>query len=612
MNMRRLSLLTVVIVSAFVHFSARADWLTNGNVVHSPHNPWQNLLDLAPDNRGGAFVVYSNGGGDAYLDHFTAGGNLAPGFPPSLMASPASRGDHYSVDPIAVVSDGGSDCYVLTFASVPCRAGAHCNTAGQIFISRQGPDGAVVPGWPDQGVAVEIPFVSRAIRGSVCAVSDGSRGVFVAWTSPPPPPYSEAPNRLFVQSVGPDGTRRWGDDGIELGPEWSHHVSPAILPDGHGGAFVLWGGRKSTTDPAQIVIQHLDPERSSADGNDVVVVSSGSYHAITKVTVVPIDGAGVLVGWSAAISPSRQGVFVRGVSKNGLPLGKDDVRLADVDADQDQLCMAPAHGGDAFVAWRDTRSGSASAIYAQKLTREGKAAWDPSGVAIATGAYAKDSPVIAEDGAGGCYVAWADLRPDGELFATRLDRRGFRERGWPENGALVSQWPLGDWGWNPYPGSPARELEIIATGRGEAILGWVDSRGPIDQTVVGPIEEAVVTLLMRDGPAAAGNGSSGRRSETARPTAQSNQVVANGLEIERVAPNPVRDHLLVHFAASPAEDAELSIHDLAGRSVASIQVRGTSGRQEVQVSTRELKPGVYWLRLSQGTRVERTRIVVVK
>jgi len=32
----------------------------------------------------------------------------------------------------------------------------------------------------------------------------------------------------------------------------------------------------------------------------------------------------------------------------------------------------------------------------------------------------------------------------------------------------------------------------------------------------------------------------------------------------------------------------------------------------VQVSTRELKPGVYWLRLSQGTRVERTRIVVVK
>jgi hypothetical protein len=77
--------------------------------------------------------------------------------------------------------------------------------------------------------------------------------------------------------------------------------------------------------------------------------------------------------------------------------------------------------------------------------------------------------------------------------------------------------------------------------------------------------------------------------------------------------NPTRgDRLAVRFALPTAERAQLELFDLSGRRIASRQVSGP-GRQEVALGEgRRMGPGVYFIQLTQGPQVARTRVVVIE
>lgn len=85
------------------------------------------------------------------------------------------------------------------------------------------------------------------------------------------------------------------------------------------------------------------------------------------------------------------------------------------------------------------------------------------------------------------------------------------------------------------------------------------------------------------------------------------------LRLEGAQPNPSREPLKVAFVLPNAQPASLEVLDLAGRRIVRRQVGSLgAGRHVVELSgQRALSPGVYVLRLIQGTRSQTARVVVI-
>jgi hypothetical protein len=130
-----------------------------------------------------------------------------------------------------------------------------------------------------------------------------------------------------------------------------------IVPDGQGGAIVVWTDLR----------------------ND-----AGDIYALR------VRGDGTLApGWSAG---GRIVAALRGVQH--LPQ------------------IAPDGLGGAYIAWVDMRDDPAGDLYAVHLAPIGSAApgWPVGGLAVAGGAGGILNPRITADGAGGAYLTWADTR----------------------------------------------------------------------------------------------------------------------------------------------------------------------------------------------------------
>ena len=89
--------------------------------------------------------------------------------------------------------------------------------------------------------------------------------------------------------------------------------------------------------------------------------------------------------------------------------------------------------------------------------------------------------------------------------------------------------------------------------------------------------------------------------------------VRDGLGIEWLSGNPVRDRMRFALTTEFAGDAELAVGDLSGRVHARHTVTSrVAGREIIDLGTaRGLQPGAYWLRVSQHGRVHSMRVVVL-
>jgi len=92
-------------------------------------------------------------------------------------------------------------------------------------------------------------------------------------------------------------------------------------------------------------------------------------------------------------------------------------------------------------------------------------------------------------------------------------------------------------------------------------------------------------------------------------------VVPDGLAafaLERVRPNPApASRLVISFSLPVSAPARLEMFDVRGRRVAVQEVGGQAGRNSVRLSTVRLAPGIYMLRLTQGSDARTQRVTVV-
>lgn len=87
----------------------------------------------------------------------------------------------------------------------------------------------------------------------------------------------------------------------------------------------------------------------------------------------------------------------------------------------------------------------------------------------------------------------------------------------------------------------------------------------------------------------------------------------HGLALDDIRPNPAGSTFTVDYSLGEGGAARLEMVDIAGRTVRRIELSPAgSGSREIQIATpRGLRPGVYWLRLTQSGRDVRRSVVVL-
>ncbi len=581
--------------------AAKGDWLPSGTHVgggrlqYGPH--------VVADDSGGAYIGWGSRMPETWVQRFTVDGNRAPGWP-AYFTPPHQPGAMNVLTLVAPDHEGG--VYVLSLITGE-RCTAHCSVEpGRFWVQRFTSAGAFAPGWSALGTLVEERYFHPPCPDVVIA-SEGKRGLIVAW--------SASADSFRLQSISPEGARRWGDNGLPVRRSGMDPVPPALIGDGQGGVFAFWAGRTGSGQGA-IIGQHVLESGELSWGAEGRVVSkpSGASAGFTPLSprAVPdgaADGSGAIVCW-----PGKRGadvhLFATRVTRGGGLPWQDDVPVCSAPGDKSRLSVVAASSGGALVAWVDSRRAFYGDVYAQRLTLGGRTPWTDDGVHVGAAGWRCYELALAGDGAGGGYVAWDDDRPDGMLFAKRLTSEGVTASGWPDNGAVVCDRRV-CW---------VDVVYMAGLRGGGAITAWEDIRHMPPPDGVCGVEQSFAMRLDPTGPAVAATGASvAATPESPLPEAASvtgaPEAPASGLHgvpAFGLATSPRGAGVLLSLP--DAEPATLELFDVAGRRLWSREV-GSLGAGEHTVGVGDgarLPVGVYLARLRQGAQAATARIVVIR
>ncbi|HEY6866500.1 MAG TPA: T9SS type A sorting domain-containing protein [Candidatus Eisenbacteria bacterium] len=636
-----------------------ADWPTEGlPVCSAPHD--QLNPAIAPDGLGGCFIAWQDHRDglqfDIYLQHVTTSGALAPGWPENGLAVCTAAGDQ--IDP-QVVADGFGGA-ILTWSDA--RDGAP-----HIYAQRVAASGAIAAGWIADGVPVCLADVGQETPS---AAPDGAGGAIIAWADGRNHEWDIAAQHVLGSGVVDPG---WPVNGELVCAAVGDQRHPRALPDGGGGAFVLWGDQRAVSQVGcggypfchDVFLERILPDGSLAPGwtlwgNPV----SPLVGFKDSERMVPDGAGGVLVGWiDSSFGMVAQRFGPGGVTVPGWP------------SEGAVLCaagsifgsgIAPDGQGGAIAAWNigDVVRG----VRARHVRANGLPLGDPCGAVLTPSAGYIDDPSIVADGAGGAFVVWTDVNLFNNLAGLRITDAGLPAPGWPAGGMAIG------------PGAGRQVTPVIAAdGFGGALCAWIDyrnshtsvSNADIYAQLLGPggataIEIALASAEVREGlvrvewfsAAGAGITATVYRSSVAgewealghvltdgsgRMAYEDRTVSAGGRYGYRVGvqeaggehfygetwvdvpaaagalwlrsgPNPSRGALTASFNLPGGGPARLEVFDAAGRCVVSrdVGVLGPGPHALTLGEAPHLLSGIYMIRLTQGGRSASARGVIVR
>jgi hypothetical protein len=289
--------------------------------------------------------------------------------------------------------------------------------------------------------------------------SDARGGSIMAWLD-----YRNGNSDIYAQRMRSTGHPAWTSNGIPICTLSHIQNSPAIVPDGHGGAIIVWVDYR-TNDVADIYAQRVDSSGNALwTANGVPVCTAQNEQ--TEPVIVADGVGGVIAAWIDKRNSSPEtDIYAQRISEAGAMMwAANGVAVCTATDYQLSPTVASDGNGSAIIAWEDWRSGMAD-LYAQRVTPGGTVGWASGGVALCTAAASQILPVAVADNSGGAIVTWVDRRGGSfaDIYAQRIDSTGSLV--WDPAGVTVSA------GYNDqvYPSA-------CTDGAGGAIVAWQDYR----------------------------------------------------------------------------------------------------------------------------------------
>jgi len=427
------------------------------------------------DGTGGAFVLWEDSGvGVIRTQRLDMTGNAL------WSTGVVSTSPAYQASPSAV-SDGSGGVLV---AWIDGRNGG-CDSISQLncALSAQHLDGSGAKLWGDDGVAISSRAAYPAAN-RFAMIADNTGGAYLAWSS------GQDTYRccsIYMQHVTGDGRTLWVSNGIRIGElptviTGPGVTGPRLIPDGEGGAIVVWWNQQFADGTWVMTAQRIDAVGHAAWGDDVTLPFPAPGHS--NFDAISDGAGGVILGVQLNDVPGSHAthLYLQRISAGGQPLwgGQGALASSQVGEQTSPALVADQQGG-AFVAWSlyDQNAESNNRVGIAHLSRTGNALWPTEVIVTATSA-GQLAPRLASDGNGGVIVGWDDCRSAGasdcastyDLYTQHLDREGRRvwnEEGFPVATAKNNQGV--DYGAEKRPG-----FEMIPDGAGGILFLWPDGR----------------------------------------------------------------------------------------------------------------------------------------
>jgi len=546
--------------------SASAAWPAdpNVNVPLCTATGDQFYPTIVSDGAGGVIVTwmdYRNGNYDIYAQRISATGAvqwLASG----VALCTATGTQQYPT----IVSDGAGGAIVTWY---DYRNGTNYD----IYVQRISADGTIQ--WTDDGVAL-----CTAAGGQLnpTVVSDGAGGAIVTWFD-----YrSGGTSDIYAQRISAGGSVQWAANGVALCTAGGTQQYPTIVSDGAGGAIVTWFDPRSGTSNTDIYAQRISATGVVQWLANGVALCTAAFRQDYP-TIVSDGAGGAIVTWYDYRSGTNYDIYIQRISADGtIQWTADGVALCAATGTQWVPTIVSDGAGGAIVTWYDQRSGNWD-IYAQRIAASSAVSWTADGVALCTATGEQSYPTIASDGAGGAIVTWYDYRSGTsyDIYAQRIAAGGSVQ--WVANGVALCTAT----GTQQYP-------TIVSDGGSGAIVTWYDNRsGNYDIYAQRVQANGQLGGDVTDVPGEA-------------PLA---------FALDPVRPNPSRGGALtVRFTLASAAAASLELLDVAGRRIGAREVGSLgAGRHALDLGEgRRFAPGLYLVRLTQGTSSRATKVMVLE
>jgi len=647
---------------------ARAGWTANGVPV-SPSDFDQADVALVADGVGGAIVAWaqpldasSYGTPVARLD---AGGTMVPGFPAIAWTGGAPFHD------LALAADGTGGAYIAADL-----------TSLFLRLLRIHGDGSIPAGWgtgihlmyaSDSAPAGSLAGGARTLRTQngwlPMLAPDGTGGVIAGWTAE----TGGANDIARATRIAADATfvPGWGSHGGAAGLPGYYTDHTSVCADPAGGVWVSYASWTAST--PRVVVGHVPPNGATTA---VSFASSDATDSQDGSTVVPDGSGGAFVVWlhqgpSAVPEVRAQHLLADGTYAGGWPAAglvvcsspTEAGTIAHFDATYAfyRESAVPDGAGGLYVAWTDHRASATDGdVYAQHVLGDGTLApgWPVDGLAVCTAAGDQRQPVAAADGQGGLLLAWQDARgADRDITVQRLDAAGNAAPNWPAGGLPLCT-ATGD----------QVEPRIVTDGAAGAIVAWTDGRGPRTQVyaarvtydaavavlaalVRGEYSDDAIRLAWQVTPgatvrlerrtastgwlphatlAAGGDGTVAYADRDVVPGERYGYRLVLGagavageawieapagarpaFAIDVPAPNPARGAARVTFTLPDGAAARLEVFDVRGRRVYAEDV-GARGAGGHVAALPAFAPGLYVVRLTRAGRAVSSRLAVIR
>ena len=320
-----------------------------------------------------------------------------------------------------------------------------------IYVQRL--DAAGTPLWNAAGVAIcRAPNDQSGPK----LVADGAGGAIIAWSD-----GRSGTGDIYAQRINAAGTPQWSADGVAVCDASDNQGGVELIPDGSGGAVVIWTDFRTAATTAQdVYVQRINASGGSSwSANGVALCTAAGNQTGTK--LLPDGSGGALIAWQ----DNRTGtldVYAHRISGSGtLAWNTDGVPVCTAPGPQFNAQLTTDGAAGALVSWQDQRTGSAD-VYAQRLDETGNTLWAADGVGVATAPDADASPSLVSV-AGGAAITWQAVKPSGDsdVYAKRVGVTGNLDA---PNAVCTA----------PHLQGPPR---LIADGAGGAIITWHDDRG---------------------------------------------------------------------------------------------------------------------------------------
>jgi hypothetical protein len=255
--------------------------------------------------------------------------------------------------------------------------------------------------WSPGGIVIWDRYADFKYITDLEIVPVGSGQYVLVWTA-----VLDNVRSIFAQKIDSSGNVLWSGFGEGITDGTSYVATPAIVPDGSGGAIVFW--EEASGEYGDIYAQRLNPDGIPLwyDTGVPVCTAPGGQNWPVAIT----DGAGgAIAAWIDGRTCGDFDVYAQRINSSGSPMWTGDgVNLCTATGEQGtyDIPIVPDGAGGAMVFFENMLPYTKADIYGQRVDADGTIQLFPDGMIVRSADGQQREPVAVSDDAGGAIVVW--------------------------------------------------------------------------------------------------------------------------------------------------------------------------------------------------------------